>query len=91
MTHSRFKAATRSKVIILVLPLAVVSHAFDTGIPLAPAQSSPAAKTATPDSKPKFTKEQVNRRLAELKELLDRGLILREFYDRKVKECEASP
>lgn len=38
--------------------------------------------------KPKFTPEQVSRRVAELKELLDSGLILKDFYDRKVKECE---
>ena len=38
--------------------------------------------------KPKFTKQQVERRLRELKELLDRGLILQDFYDRKVQECE---
>jgi hypothetical protein len=41
--------------------------------------------------KPAFTKDQVARRLVELKELLDRGLILRDFYDRKVKECEVPP
>ena len=41
--------------------------------------------------KPKFTKDQTARRRAELKELLDRGLILQDFYDRKVKECEATP
>jgi len=40
--------------------------------------------------KPKFTKDQVARRLMELKELFDRGLILKDFYDRKVKECEAT-
>jgi hypothetical protein len=40
-------------------------------------------------AKPRFTKDQVSRRLTELKELLDRGLLLPEFYDRKVKECEA--
>ena len=39
-------------------------------------------------AKPKFTKQQVERRLKELKELLDRGLILQDFYDRKVEECE---
>ncbi len=39
--------------------------------------------------KAKFTRDQVARRLVELKGLLDRGLILQEFYDRKVKECEA--
>lgn len=42
-------------------------------------------------SKPKFTKQQVERRLRELKDLLDRGLILEDFYARKVKECEVSP
>lgn len=41
-------------------------------------------------AKPKFSKSQVTQRLAELKDLLDRGLILQDFYDRKVKECEAS-
>jgi hypothetical protein len=49
-----------------------------------------AVKVAAEVPKPKFTKEQVNRRLAELKELLDRGLILQDFYERKVKECEVS-
>ena len=38
--------------------------------------------------KTKFSKQQVARRLTELKELLDRGLILQDFYDRKVQECE---
>ncbi|MBU1736427.1 MAG: hypothetical protein KJ692_14465, partial [Verrucomicrobia bacterium] len=41
--------------------------------------------------KPKFTKEQVTRRLIELKELFDRGLLTKDFYDRKVKECEVTP
>ncbi|MCX6994122.1 MAG: LamG domain-containing protein [Kiritimatiellaeota bacterium] len=41
--------------------------------------------------KPKFTKDQVARRLIELKELFDRGLILKDFYDRKVQECEVTP
>jgi hypothetical protein len=39
--------------------------------------------------KPKFTKAQVAQRLADLKDLLDRGLVLQDFYDRKVKECES--
>jgi hypothetical protein len=39
-------------------------------------------------ARPKFTKSQVERRLKELKDLLDRGLILQSFYDRKVEECE---
>jgi len=38
--------------------------------------------------KPKFTKSQVERRLKELKELYDRGLILKDFYERRVAECE---
>lgn len=41
-------------------------------------------------AKPKFTKGEVTRRLAELKDLLDRGLILPEFYERKVRECEVN-
>jgi hypothetical protein len=41
--------------------------------------------------RPRFTKQQVERRLAELKDLLDRGLILPDFYARKVKECEVFP
>lgn len=36
----------------------------------------------------KFSEGEVKRRLSELKELLDRGLILPEFYERKVKECQ---
>lgn len=48
-------------------------------------------KLVIASTKPKFTQEQVNRRLAELKELRDRGLILQDFYDRKVKECEVTP
>lgn len=39
-------------------------------------------------AKPKFTKQQVERRLRELKDFLDKGLIKQDFYDRKVKECE---
>lgn len=42
-------------------------------------------------AKPKFTKDQVRRRLAELQDLYDRGLILKDFYDRKVAECETAP
>jgi len=42
-------------------------------------------------TRPKFTKQQVERRLRELKDLLDRGLILPDFYARKVKECDVSP
>ena len=41
-------------------------------------------------AKSTFTREQVARRLAELKDLYDRGLFTQEFYDRKVRECEVS-
>jgi hypothetical protein len=39
-------------------------------------------------AKPKFTKWQVERRIKELNDLLARGLILQDFYDRKMEECE---
>ena len=52
------------------------------------ALSAAEVKDVIAATKPKFTKQQVERRLKELKELLDRGLILQDFYDRKVKECE---
>ncbi len=39
-------------------------------------------------TKPKFSKNEVSRRIAELKELKDRGLLLDDFFARKMKECE---
>jgi len=48
-------------------------------------------QTVIASVKPKFTKQQVAQRLKELKELYDRGLLTKEFYDRKVKECEVVP
>jgi len=48
------------------------------------------AKAVLASTKPKFTKQQVARRLVELKELFDRGLLVQSFYDRKVKECEVA-
>jgi hypothetical protein len=42
-------------------------------------------------TKSKFSKQQVERRLRELEELFDRGLLTRAFYDRKVQECEVAP
>jgi len=48
-------------------------------------------KVVIASTKPKFTKSQVAARVAELKELIERGLITQAFYDRKVKECEVSP
>ncbi|MEI6564764.1 MAG: hypothetical protein WCO42_10715 [bacterium] len=53
--------------------------------------STQTVKVVTSPTQPKFTKDQVTRRLKELKELRDRGLILQDFYDRKVKECEVTP
>lgn len=52
------------------------------------ALSDAEVKTVIASAKPKFTKDQVAGRLVVLKELLDRGLITKDFYDRKVKECE---
>lgn len=40
---------------------------------------------------PKFTESQVKRRLTEIQELYDRGLMTREFYNRRVKECQVLP
>jgi len=54
------------------------------------ALSAAEVKAVIASVKPKFTKEQVARRLQELKELYDRGLLTKDFYDRKVKECEAT-
>ena len=48
-------------------------------------------KVVIASSKPKFTKFQVASRLAELKELMERELLIQSFYDRKVKECEVTP
>lgn len=48
-------------------------------------------KVVIASSKPKFTKFQVASRLVELKELLERELLIQSFYDRKVKECEVTP
>jgi len=55
------------------------------------ALSDAEVKIVVASVKPKFTKDQVARRLIELKDLYDRGLILKDFYDRKVKECEVTP
>jgi hypothetical protein len=77
--------------IVLCLALSSGIHAFSADAPKEPVPpTNTAVKVAAEVPKPKFTKEQVNRRLAELKELLDRGLILQDFYERKVKECEVS-
>jgi hypothetical protein len=48
-------------------------------------------KVVLASTKPKFTKGQVASRLAELKELRERGLLIESFYERRVKECEVTP
>ena len=48
-------------------------------------------KVVMASTRPRFTKDQVVRRLQELKELRDRGLILQDFYAQRVKECEVIP
>ncbi|HRR32819.1 MAG TPA: LamG domain-containing protein [Kiritimatiellia bacterium] len=48
-------------------------------------------KDAIAATKPRFTKQQVERRLRELQDLYDRGLLTQAFYESKVKECEVSP
>lgn len=48
-------------------------------------------KVVLASTKPKFTKSQVANRLAELKELYERGLLTQSFYERRVKECEVTP
>lgn len=55
------------------------------------ALSDTEVKAVIASAKPKFSKDQVARRLLELKELYDRGLLTKDFYDRKVQECEVSP
>ena len=62
---------------------AVVSSA-KPGDPAKPATPAP-----PPDSKPKFTKQQIEGRLRQLKALYEEGLLTEAFYLRKVEECEA--
>lgn len=40
-------------------------------------------------AKARFTRAQVQQRIREIKELYDRGLLLPDFYERKIAECEA--
>ncbi|MCX7819910.1 MAG: LamG domain-containing protein [Kiritimatiellae bacterium] len=39
--------------------------------------------------KSRFTRAQVQQRIREIQELYDRGLLMRDFYERKMAECEA--
>jgi hypothetical protein len=52
-----------------------------------PASTNAAAAT---DSKSKFTPQQINARLRQLRLLHDEGLLTDEFHQRKVAECEAA-
>lgn len=52
------------------------------------AANAPALNPDDPAAKPKFTKQQVASRLRQLKDLYERGLLTKEFYDRKVEECQ---
>ena len=52
------------------------------------ALDGPAVTAIYSSNKPRFTKNEVARRIAELKELKERGLLLDDFFERKMKECE---
>jgi hypothetical protein len=49
----------------------------------------PVASTNPAGAKGKFTKQQVEWRLRQIKQLFEEGLLTEEFNDRKVAECEA--
>jgi hypothetical protein len=53
------------------------------------ATNAPAGTNAVASAKPKFTKNQVARRLRELKLLYEEGLLTDAFYNAKADECEA--
>ncbi|MGD7653888.1 MAG: LamG-like jellyroll fold domain-containing protein [Verrucomicrobiales bacterium] len=56
--------------------------------PLAAEEIKAMVDAVDPDAaKPRFTKKQIEGRLRQLKQLFDEGLLTREFYDRKVDEC----
>ena len=56
-----------------------------------PAETKPAVATASlPAAKGKFTKQQVEWRLRQIRLLFEEGLLTEEFNDRKVAECEAT-
>jgi hypothetical protein len=54
-----------------------------------PAETKPAVASA-PAAKGKFTKQQVEWRLRQIRLLFEEGLLTEKFNDRKVAECEAT-
>lgn len=71
---------------------AVVTNAVASIHP-AGATNAPAGTNVAPAvaaAKPKFTKQQIVGRLRELKRLYEEGLLLDDFYNEKVAECEAA-
>jgi hypothetical protein len=68
-------------------PMAAPEAAPSTGA--VAAANVPTNAAAKPAEKPKFTKQQVSRRVRELKLLYEEGLLTDGFYDTKITECEA--
>jgi hypothetical protein len=75
---------------------------FDPSAPAAPKRAPRARPSSAPGTnatvvasspasgKPKFTKQQIAGRLRELRLLFEEGLLMDDFYDQKVAECEAA-
>lgn len=83
---------------MLILMIGAVSHSHAAAPEIstnlqgqATSATNTEAKLTAAEPKPKFTKDQVKKRLKELRDLLDQGLILQDFHDRKVRECEVAP
>ena len=55
-----------------------------------PATQPTTRAVATDPAKPKFTKQQVQQRLRQLKVLFEDGLLMEDFYQERVAECEAA-
>jgi hypothetical protein len=77
----RFARARPPKVAVTNSPVVVASTA---------ATNSPTTSTNSAVDKPKFTKQQVESRLRQLKRLFEEGLLTDDFYEEKVAECEAA-
>ena len=55
-----------------------------------PATQPTTQAVASDPAKPKFTKHQVQTRLRQLKVLFEDGLLMEDFYEERVAECEAA-